>query len=268
MFHHRPRHIAAAPAGPLRAQAQIGVLAVQEETFVEQPDLFEHRAPVQRRGAARQESLVRVCQMRSETACLLDPSEAINMPAESSFSVPASRTSEANIPMRWPMRMRFGVRQQFLQPARIGDGVVIERRQVRSTGRAKSLVHGGAEAHVAIVRDHANTRAGSLHAPGSAVVDHHHLELVHSLRFQRPQARLQHLAGGQCRHGYGNLRGRQEMILTYNHEWIRLFRRFHRAIVRQIPRVEKTVRLNVAHGRKQRFFQTRMLFFQLAQNIA
>ena len=58
------------------------------------------------------------------------------------------------------------------------------------------------------------------------------------------------------------------MILTYNHERIRLFRRFHRAIVRQISRVEKAVRLNVAHGRKQRFFQTRMLFFQLAQNIA
>ena len=58
------------------------------------------------------------------------------------------------------------------------------------------------------------------------------------------------------------------MILTYNHEWIRLFRRFHWAIVRQIPRVEKAVRLDVAHRREQRFLQTRMLFFQVAQHIA
>ena len=169
-------------------------------------------------------------------------------------------------------RMGFRVRQQRFQPARIGHRVVIERRQIRSRGRAKSLVHGGAEAHVARVRNHTNVRKDLRmrrpHAPGSAVVDDHHFELVHSLRFQRPQARLQHLAGGQCRHGYGNFRRRQEMILTYNHEWIRFFRRFHWAIVRQIPRVEKTVRLDVAHRRKQRFFETRMLFFQLAQNVA
>ena len=85
---------------------------------------------------------------------------------------------------------------------------------------------------------------------GSAVVDNHHLELVHCLRFQRPQARRQYLAGGQCRHGYGNLRDRQEMILTYNHEGIRLFGRFYGAIFRQIPRVQEAIRLNVAHGRK------------------
>jgi len=33
------------------------------------------------------------------------------------------------------------------------------------------------------------------------------------------------------------------MILTYNHEWIRLFRRFHWAIIGQIAGVEKTVNL-------------------------
>ena len=69
-------------------------------------------------------------------------------------------------------------------------------------------------------------------------------------------------------HGYRDFRDRQEMILTYNHKRIGLFRRFHRAIVRQIPGVEKTVRLNVSHGRKQRFLQTGMFFFQLPQNIA
>jgi hypothetical protein len=136
----------------------------------------------------------------------------------------------------------------------------------------KSLVYRGAEAHIAPIRDHPHSRGKRAirrrHAPGSAIVDHYHFELIHGLRFQGPQARLQHLAAGQSRHGYGNLRGRQEMILTYNHEWIRLFRRFHRAVVRQIPGVEKAVGLNVTHGRQQRFLQTRMLFFQLAQNIA
>ena len=58
------------------------------------------------------------------------------------------------------------------------------------------------------------------------------------------------------------------MILTYNHERIRLFRRVHGAILGQIPCVEKAIRLDVTHRRKQRFFQTWMLFFELAQNIA
>ena len=72
----------------------------------------------------------------------------------------------------------------------------------------KSLVYRGAEAHIALICDHPHSwgKRGirRLHAPGSAIVDHYHFELVHGLRFQRPQARLQRLAAGQSRHGYGH----------------------------------------------------------------
>src|SRR5215475_4890925 len=51
----RPRHVAAAPARDAAAQPQVRVLAVGEEVLVEEPDLVEHGAPVERRARAGQQ---------------------------------------------------------------------------------------------------------------------------------------------------------------------------------------------------------------------
>src|SRR5215475_14132713 len=51
----RPRHVAATPARDAPAQPQVCVLAVGEEVLVEEADLVEHGAPVERRACAGQQ---------------------------------------------------------------------------------------------------------------------------------------------------------------------------------------------------------------------
>src|SRR5215510_9899622 len=51
----RPRHVAAAPTRDAPAQSQVRVLAVGEAVLVEEPDLVEHGAPVERRARAGQQ---------------------------------------------------------------------------------------------------------------------------------------------------------------------------------------------------------------------
>ena len=52
MLHDGVRHIQALPPRPARAQAQIGVFAIQEEVVVEAADLIQHRPAIQRGRAA------------------------------------------------------------------------------------------------------------------------------------------------------------------------------------------------------------------------
>ena len=57
MLDHGVRRIEACPAGPAAAEAQVGVLAVEEELLVEQADPVEHLATVNGRASAGTENL-------------------------------------------------------------------------------------------------------------------------------------------------------------------------------------------------------------------
>src|SRR5258708_7071219 len=46
MFHDCLWNVQAFPAGPARAKAEIGILAIQEEALVEESDFFQHFAPI------------------------------------------------------------------------------------------------------------------------------------------------------------------------------------------------------------------------------
>src|SRR5437016_12350330 len=57
MLHNRVRHIDAFPSRPAGAQPQVGVLAIEEKGFIEEPDFIEHLALVHGGASARQESV-------------------------------------------------------------------------------------------------------------------------------------------------------------------------------------------------------------------
>jgi len=57
-----------------------------------------------------------------------------------------------------------------------------------------------------------------LHTSCSAVINYHDFKIIQGLRFQPAQAFFQYFAPGQSRHGYGDFRRRQELILAQSDE--------------------------------------------------
>ena len=102
MLHYGIRNVEALPARPARAQAQVGVFAVEEEILVESADIFQHRAAVERRGSGWQEGFLlhrEIFRHAAVAALLADPSRATSMPAESRLGSPKRRTCDAHMPM-------------------------------------------------------------------------------------------------------------------------------------------------------------------------
>src|SRR5665213_1812677 len=117
MLYDSTRYIAAAPASPLRPQAQIRVFAVQEKRFVEQADLFEHLPAVQRRRATWKQRLRRFQKTarRRAVAALFAGSIAGNQHARR-IELPGSGQphlrGEHSYTQSAGARMSIGVRQQ------------------------------------------------------------------------------------------------------------------------------------------------------------
>ncbi len=160
VLHHRVRHVAALPSRPARAQSQIRVLAIQEKAFIEQ----RRSAPASRAGTARPSrwETARPLSPRNPASaspwprCLLDPSAAISMPAESSSCVSAIRTWLANMPA-------FGRASASSTSASshcgCADRVVVQRRQIGRGGGSERLIDRRAESDVARVCDQAHARS-------------------------------------------------------------------------------------------------------------
>ena len=101
MFYHGIRNVEAFPPGPSGAQAQIGIFAIKKEAGVEAARLFQHAATVKGRRSTRKKRLFEdreILRGRPWPRCLLLPSRAISMPAESRRSSPKKRTCEAHMP--------------------------------------------------------------------------------------------------------------------------------------------------------------------------
>jgi hypothetical protein len=101
MLHHRQRRIQALPSSPPRAQTEVRVLAIKEEVFVEASNFLEHRRryiAADPLGNSTSSSTGKSTGAFPCPRCLLLPSRARSMPAESSRFSPYSRTCDAHIP--------------------------------------------------------------------------------------------------------------------------------------------------------------------------
>ncbi len=182
MLDDRAGNVGAFPSGPAGAQAEVGILAVQEKRFVEQADFLQHFSPVKGGGSAGEQGILHSGELhgRFEMAALLagaiggnqHPGRIEMSCVQTHFGGEHSRSGT-----------RFGGCDKPFEPARIGNRIVIERREIRSFGQVKPLVDGGSEAGVAGIRDDAHTRAAGRGEAGAAVVDYDHFKLVKGLYF-------------------------------------------------------------------------------------
>ena len=136
MLHHGVRHVQALPPRPARAQPEVRVLAIQEEIVVEAADLVRAwragKAPPTRSAAGPPRAPGNPPGGRPCPRCLLLPSSATSMPAESSRCSPKSRTCDAHMPASG---RRSIAAHQRLHPAR--DAPRRRRSASRNTARSR-----------------------------------------------------------------------------------------------------------------------------------
>ncbi len=221
MLHHRQRRIHALPSSPPRAQAEIRVLAIQEEMFVEVSNLLDHRPPVQRRRPARQQHLFfhRKILRRFPVPTLLAAAVARQKHAgriQPVFAVkPHLRRAHPRVR---PVVERAN---QRLQPPWVRHRVVVQRGQIPRARCQQPLVDRRPEPHVAAVFDDADLRRRRLaprhvlepHQAAPAVIHHDHVKVAPRLFRERFQAFQQSSIGSQRGDNYGRDQFRQRTIL-------------------------------------------------------
>jgi hypothetical protein len=201
MLHHGFGNVEALPSGPAGAQAEIGILAIQEKAGVESAGLFEQGAAVEGGRSAGEKRLFGHGKIlrRPAMAALLAAGVAGNQHAggiEAVFAEKADlRSAHAHV------RPLLNRPQQGIQPVRPRNGVVIERRQVGGSGGAQSLVNGLAKTEIAGVFDHTGVRRQTIPADQTlaAIVYYDHFEVAPGLQTERLQTFREPQIRRKCR---------------------------------------------------------------------
>jgi len=202
------RDIEAAPAGPLSAEAEVGVFAIEEEVFREEADFVEHCGAVNGGTPAGQESFLRLGEELRvlAVAALFGTTVAGDQHAGRVQAIGAGQRDAGggHAGMRVPQEGGDG----GFQPARVGNGVVIEGGEEGGGGEAVALIDGGAEAEVFAIFDEAEAEAGcaeSMKPARAAIVDDDDLDAGQRLSFEGSQTIQEPVVSGHRRDDDCNL---------------------------------------------------------------
>ena len=173
----------ARPPRQAAAQAQLRVVAVQEEGFVEEADLVQHRPAVEGRGPAREQrgpAGVVLPAVRLQAAPA--PVQAVGIEqVPGGVDDVAARVVEHAGRDHAHARVGLGGRDHLAREGGRGHGVVVQQQDVSAAGLADGQVVPGAEAEVAARPDQADGGAeapleGRVRPVARAVVHHPHLD--------------------------------------------------------------------------------------------
>src|SRR5581483_6517738 len=201
MLDHSSRFVKTLPGRPSPAQAQVGVLTIQEKRIVEQADLVEHLAAVERRRTAGKQSILAqaVALHRLAMAPLLTAAIARD---QHSRGIEQWLAGQSNLGCDHPDLRPFRHRgHQGMKPPWTGHGIVIQSGDKWCAGSPNCLIHRGPKADITVVMNDADPVAWS-DQTARAVIDDDDFEIAPGLPRKRVQARLQRVIGGEGRHDY------------------------------------------------------------------
>ena len=154
MLDYRVRNIGAFPHCPTGAKPKVGILAVQEQILIEQPDFVEHRPFIQRGAPAGKQHVgcARVFGRRLEVTALFARSIGAQEHSRRIEQVgtvkPDLRRAHADLVSRL-----HGAHHRF-DPRGVRDRIIVHNGEERRIGSSKCLVYGSPEAFVIAVLDH------------------------------------------------------------------------------------------------------------------
>src|ERR1017187_3160568 len=190
VLHYGLGNIETLPPGPAGAQAEIGILAVEEETVVEAANVVQHTAAVERRRAAGHEDFFEHRKILGEAAVAALLARAVAR-HQHAGGIQAGLAEEADLGSAHA-GVGAGIEggDEGGEPTRMSHGIVVEGGDIGRRGSAPALVDGRAETGIVRILNHARARRGAIAAYQAlaAIVDDHHFEIRHGLPGKRLHA--------------------------------------------------------------------------------